>query len=699
MERAVDHLKSYGKEIEKAKDATDKLADENPQAAQQIAGKTLKDLLLQQMILGKIEKNASADELGTVADVREKAIEHIGDALDKINDQKVLREALDESLSSNGSPFKPVRNLEVLEAVEEKVPDKAKDAINRAKENAQKRFRDQLALLPEKNTALLSDYVKEVGGNEVLYVKVFDGLKFEDVHEEGNTPQPEKTDELDKRIILAKDSAFTRLEDRLKETGDDYDTAKNTVLRKANNGTLSGLRTLENIKRNVSPDLEKVVENAKQDALDQFASNDINEADLEEESKKTPDIVQIRVLEELQEYRGRNTRPQTGTDNSDDTAHGWSKEEADTFSRVKRNVQDSIIENIRKAKSESDKEKAISQATDDSPDSVPIIETIFEYDRKVRAAVLEAQLNNIEKKIDVIPDKAKAGKIEQELHSDNIRETILRIRPQLPKETGTTSTAMPRVIRPVPKVIPPEVKVLYNSEHDPVCGTNGATYANECRAKESGATVDYKGRCIISCPREYNPVCGADEKTYSSACLAENAGVKVNYTGACKVPCSTNYVPVCGKNGVTYDNYCRAIEAGALFDYSGKCKVPCTSTVAPVCGTDGKTYNNGCLAEEAGTTIDYSGSCKETCSTTYAPVCGTDKVTYSNACIAQKSGVVVDYTGACREECSVDYVPVCGTDGVTYINECRARTIGKTVQYSGRCTAEDEVRTQRRLLY
>ncbi len=78
----------------------------------------------------------------------------------------------------------------------------------------------------------------------------------------------------------------------------------------------------------------------------------------------------------------------------------------------------------------------------------------------------------------------------------------------------------------------------------PVCGANGKTYSNSCKANCEKVRVKCKGKCpcrpeACICPKNYAPVCGVNGKTYGNACGARCAKVRVKCNGKCpcKKPC------------------------------------------------------------------------------------------------------------------------------------------------------------------
>lgn len=262
-----------------------------------------------------------------------------------------------------------------------------------------------------------------------------------------------------------------------------------------------------------------------------------------------------------------------------------------------------------------------------------------------------------------------------------------------------------------------------NDTLNPVCGQNGVTYANYCRANLNKMAPVHYGECgaftqittptkTCSCDNTFQQICASNGITYENKCVANCLDATINFVGICPQPCGCSFFfkPVCGSNGRNYLNSCAMDCANVSLFSEGLCSNDtkcgqCFGKMERVCGKDGKTYDNSCYMSCAGTTKMYDGSCVVksddqtntcNCSNNYLPVCCSNGITHVNECQMNCVGATKASNGACGNDnkeptCNQDckasgYAPVCGTDTLTYYNkEAIKCTSGISVLYKGEC--------------
>lgn len=205
LKRATEN---YQKEIENIKEGAEKIkekAKENPRV-EKFLEKYTKHQILHQRLLQRLENQVPPEAFEKIKTARERHLEKFAEVMTKLEDRmEKIKEMLEEKMEEmKGSEFKNFKNLEVLLELEEKVPEQAKEAIQKAQENALKRLQGDLEKMSPEDQEGFKDYVEKISGVKEKHLEILENLKSE----------LKERPEIRERIMEVRETIIEKIEER-----------------------------------------------------------------------------------------------------------------------------------------------------------------------------------------------------------------------------------------------------------------------------------------------------------------------------------------------------------------------------------------------------------------------------------------------------------------------------------------------------
>lgn len=171
---------NYQQEIEKIKTQADKIkdkADQNEEVGN-FLDKFIKQQVLQQRILEKLESQVPSEVLAKIKATREEHLQKFGEVMTRLENKDKIPERLEKNLEEiSGSQFKNFKSLEILKDLEEKVPEEAKEAIQEVQGNTLKKLQGDLEKMSPENQEKFKEYLGKIGGEKEKQLEILEDLK------------------------------------------------------------------------------------------------------------------------------------------------------------------------------------------------------------------------------------------------------------------------------------------------------------------------------------------------------------------------------------------------------------------------------------------------------------------------------------------------------------------------------------------
>lgn len=173
---------NYQKEVEDVKNAAEKIkekAGENVEVSN-FLDKFIQQQTLHQTILEKLAEQVPEKALEKITEARQTHLEKFGEVMNRLENKEKVQERLETNLKKvEGSEFKNFKNLEMLQALEEKAPQEIKDAIQQVSVNVMTQLKQDVKEMTTEKLQQFQNYTENVSGVKEKQIEILESLKTE----------------------------------------------------------------------------------------------------------------------------------------------------------------------------------------------------------------------------------------------------------------------------------------------------------------------------------------------------------------------------------------------------------------------------------------------------------------------------------------------------------------------------------------
>lgn len=180
IKRATDNYQAEVVRVKKAVERIKQTTDENPEV-NKFLDKHIQQQILHYRLLTKLEGQVPAEAFAKIKEAREAHLEKFGEVMVKLETKiENIGQRLEDNIKKiKGSEFKDFKNLEILDALAEKLPEKAREAVQKVQANTLLRLKDKVEQISPEKLDDFNAYTESISGVKERQIRILESLRGE----------------------------------------------------------------------------------------------------------------------------------------------------------------------------------------------------------------------------------------------------------------------------------------------------------------------------------------------------------------------------------------------------------------------------------------------------------------------------------------------------------------------------------------
>lgn len=401
-ELAVKALEKYQNQISEVAKIVENASDKMKEKADNLTNKIIDYSFKQQKLIDNLEKKLDVQQGQIAQQAKNQGLEILGKTISGMIPVEQINNKINGVIDNQkGSEFKNFKNLEILKAVEQKVPETAREAIRQAQQNVLQKLETEINQSQEKEK--FQNYVANIGGDETRHLEIIQEMVQKEI------PQT-----IRQELNKAKEKIIERVEKKMQMLNEEQ---QKKFLAPLEGGSIENLRTLKELENNLSPEIANEILETKNKAIDNFRKNLELATTPEQQTaylnkiEELSDVKQLGILEEVEKVL-----PQ---------------EEKNLLIQIKERVANRIKNEIKNTENEEQKNLVLEKITDASPEQMEIIKG-SNLPLEVVNTVLNKQIEKIQEKIQNAENMENIQNLKEKIVKiENVKEELEKMAPEI----------------------------------------------------------------------------------------------------------------------------------------------------------------------------------------------------------------------------------------------------------------------------